>query len=164
MEIETHDYKDIRERNAAMDLALHDRIIGTEFFNFTCGDLLGYGISRYVFEYKRDKRWVVKIDLSCYSANSLEWQIWSDVEKIPQLSKWFAPCGDMTRACSVMLQRRCKIKLPHDKYPNKVPDFFSDLKYDNWGMFNGKMVCLDYASTSLVQLRKDYKLVPAKWH
>jgi len=28
--------------------------------------------------------------------------------------------------------------------PREVPEFFSDLKYDNWGWIGNKFVCHDY--------------------
>lgn len=165
MYTETFSFTDIRERHKAMELILHDRIIGTEFFNFVCGDLIGWGTSRYVFEYKNNKAWVVKIDCSNYSANNLEWQIWSEVSNVDKIKKWFAPCGRMTTCGRVMLQRRCKTNLAYDLFPKKIPDFFTDTKYQNWGMLNGKIVCFDYASTGLLKLRSDYKLVTSKfWH
>lgn len=156
-------YEDIRKRHHAMDVILHDRIVGTEFFNLVCGNLLGEGTSRFVFEYKIDKRYVVKIDCSNVSANNLEWQIWHEIAYVEKMKRWFAPIGTMTTCGRVMLQRRCKTGIPYDEYPKKIPDFFTDLKYENWGMLDGKMVCFDYASTKLLDFKFDYKLVPAKW-
>lgn len=156
-------FSNVRERHAAMDLILHDRIIGTEFFNFTCGELLGSGTSRFVFEYRPDKKYVVKIDCSNVMSNNMEWQIWHEIQFIDKLQIWFAPVTSMSTSGRVMLQRRCKTGIPYNQYHLKIPDFFTDLKYENWGMLNGKMVCFDYASTKFLDLSMNYKLVSAKW-
>lgn len=161
--LETKSYHNVRERNAAKDIILHDEIIGTEFFNFVCGDLLGSGISRYVFEYKLDKKYIVKVEYSNYNANSAEHLIWGQIEYVQKVSKWFAPIKHLTCCGRVMLQRKCQTEIAYDEYPKQVPVFFTDLKYQNWGMMDGRMVCFDYAGTLLLDLRTDYKLKNAKW-
>lgn len=161
--LETVQFANVRERNAAMDIILHDRIIGTEFFNLVCGNLLGSGVSRYVFEYKPDKKYVVKVDCSNYNANSNEYHIWEQLEYVEKMNKWFAPIKLLTTSGRVMLQRRCKTGLAYDDYPKKVPEFFTDLKYQNWGMLDRRWVCFDYASTLLLELNYNFKLKNAKW-
>ena len=44
-----------------------------------------------------------------------------------------------------------------------MPDFLQDIKDENWGMLNGRMVMFDYAMIDILKLRSDYTLVKPNW-
>jgi len=139
-----------------------NKIVSLEMCDFFLGKLLGYGVSRCVFEYSFDKRFVVKIDLSDYNANVIEANIWQHVARIPKLSKWFAPVGMLSRCGRIMFQRKCNTKTEVSKYPKNIPDFFRDVKYSNWGLLGDRVVCFDYSHVSITQLG-DNKMVKANF-
>lgn len=149
-------------RGNAIDSIIDNKIVSIELCDFILGDYLGMGISRMVFDYALDKRYVVKIDCSDRNANVIEHNIWVEaIQYEKSLQKWFAPCHTLSRCGRVMLQRKCK-QVSFDKYPKKIPDFFVDRKYQNWGLLGDKVVCFDYAGTILSNLG-NYKLVNANW-
>lgn len=147
-------------RSYAIDSIIDNKIVSLELCDFIFGELLGQGISRYVFEYKPDKKWVVKVDVSDRNANVIEHNIWSEAQ-YGKLAKYFAPCGEISRCGRIMLQRKCT-DASYDLYPKSVPSFFTDLKYGNWGLLNGKVVCFDYASV-LVTSMGENKMRKAQW-
>lgn len=151
------------DKEIMMRSIFENPIVSREVFSFLCGPMLGYGISRAVFEYAPDpKRWVVKIECDHYNANVVEWNAWQRVQ-FTDHAKWFAPCGIMSPCGRVMLQRRCKPIKSYSEYPQKVPAHFTDLKYQNWGKLNGVVVCMDYASNLLIEEGMTKKMRVAKW-
>lgn len=151
------------DRGIAMDRIINNKIVSLEILDFLCDDYLGGGISRFVFDFKLNKKFVVKIDCSDRNANVIEHNIWVEAKQYePKLQKWFAPCHELSRCGRIMLQRKCKTGIPFDQFPKKIPDFFVDRKYQNWGMLDGKMVCFDYAGTILSNLG-NFKMVDANW-
>ena len=150
------------DRGASIASIIDNKIVSLEMCDMFLGDLLGYGISRYVFDFKMDKRWVVKVDCSDRNANVIENNIFVEAMQYDKrLLRWFAPCGQMSRCGRVMLQRKCTMP-KQSQYPKNIPDFFVDTKYQNWGLLNGKVVCFDYAGTILSKLG-NYKMIPADW-
>jgi len=149
------------DRNQALREISEDMIVTNEFQNFILGDLLGYGISRYVFDYKPDDKYVIKIDLSNYNANVIEFNVWKDVEYTKH-AKWFAPIKHMSPCGRILLQEKCIIE-NIDKYPNELPEYMSDIKISNFGWLNGKFVCFDYAGTNLITKGLTSKLKKVKW-
>ena len=122
--------------------------IGLEIIDFICGDFLGSGIHREVYDYNLDPKYVVKIDISeeC-GDNSIEWRIWNNVMHTTDGTKnWFAPCSWISTNGRIMLQR--KTKPLYDKFkniPEKIPAYFTDIKPDNFGWIGNQIVAHDYA-------------------
>lgn len=108
------------------------------------GHKLGAGIHRLVYEYRPDPAWVVKVACECPNINVLEEEVWSSIKEA-DMSKWFAPCGRISECGIFLLQRKVE-SLPIAQYPTHVPSFFGDLKYTNFGLYQGRFVCCDYAS------------------
>lgn len=148
-------------RNEAINTILSNKIISTDFANYFLGNYIGCGISRYVFEHPDNKNWVYKIDASEYNANVLEFDVWSRVQHVKNVSKWFAPCGKMSRCGRIMLQRRCK---PLTDYPKIIPHFLTDIKPDNFGLLDGRVVCFDYAGNLLMENGMSLKMKKANWY
>ena len=80
--------------------------------------------------------------------NYREFHTWSEVG-FTQWSKWFAPVVAISEDGRKLLQVRA---INSGKPVGKVPEFFSDLKEDNWGWLNGHAVCLDYGYTKLATM------------
>lgn len=119
-----------------------------ECFQTLCGDYLGTGLSREVYQCAFDPTLVIKIeskDGDSYFQNVREWTLWRDAVRVGvRASKWFAPCVFISPCGLYLVQKKC-IPLGADKLPRRVPVFFTDIKRDNWGDYNGRPVCYDYA-------------------
>ncbi len=117
-------------------------------FNLFTGDWLGEGVHRTVFECTLDPRYVVKIEhepMRRYFANVLEMKFWSEHSDNKRIAAWLAPCHMMSPDGRALLQRRVD-PIPQDyTMPDKMPSFLNDFKRSNYGLFDGKLVCFDYA-------------------
>lgn len=47
----------------------------------------------------------------------------------------------------ILLQHKASPIVDRSALPEQVPAFLSDLKPENFGMLDGRLVCLDYAMT-----------------
>ena len=117
-------------------------------FNLLCGQKLGEGIHREVFECSLRSDLVVKVETSDlrYFANVLEMKFWNDHEYYNKVAKWLAPCEFLSPDGRVLLQKRCD-PLPNSYRFPKMPAFLSDLKVSNFGIYENRLVCVDYAMT-----------------
>ena len=119
-------------------------------FNLLCGKLLGEGIHRKVFECRLRDDLVVKVESEenwRYFANVLEMRFWNDHEHYKKVADWLAPCEYLSPDGRILLQRKASPILERSVLPEQVPAFLSDLKPENFGMLDGRLVCLDYAMT-----------------
>lgn len=122
--------------------------IGLDIINFVCGDLIGQGCFRDVFEYNLDKNYVVKIAREDdASDNYVEWRIWSNVKYTTDGTKdWFAPCSWISSNGRVMLQRKTQPLKSREKHiPEKIPAYFTDIKEANFGWIGNQLVAHDYS-------------------
>lgn len=120
-----------------------------EAFNVLAGEKLGEGIHRQVFECKLRPDLVVKVENDDwrYFANVLEMKFWNDHEHYEKVAKWLAPCEQLSPDGRVLLQKRADPLGQNDELPGELPAFLSDLKRENFGRIDGRLVCLDYAMT-----------------
>lgn len=125
--------------------SLTSTIAGKEFFEFVCGDLLGCGIHRVVFEYKPDPTCVIKYQYQPGFENMKEWELWDGLQLTP-ISDWLAPCVSISENGIWMVQKRTKPLPDNYKYPDRVPRFMTDLKRANFGIYKGRLVSHDYAN------------------
>ena len=119
-----------------------------DFIDLFCGEHLGSGVSRDVYVYQIDPRWVIKIETpDSEGDNWAEWRVWNTVKYTTDGTKdWFAPCDWISRAGRVMLQKRTKpIETKEKKIPEKIPAFFTDVKDSNFGWIGNQLVCHDYS-------------------
>jgi len=130
-------------------------------FNLLCGELIGRGISRTVYECTIDPSLVVKVEDAEHRrfANVFENAFWQDYQHAPKVARWLAPCVKLSVGGRVLLQRRAE-PLPRDYLlPDKLPAFLTDHKASNFGLIQGQLVCVDYAVTVLspnLALRRTY--------
>lgn len=127
-----------------IDLKEHfSSVVAKDVSSLLLGRSLGYGSSRAIFEHATDPGLIVKIEDGAGSFHNIaEWQVWNSV-KHTTLARWFAPVVHIASAGSVLVMKKCD-ELRTEELPAEVPAFFTDLKPENWGRYEGRAVCLDY--------------------
>ena len=110
--------------------------------DLTFGTLLGNGAYRNVYELKLNPTYVIKYERTRTFCNAQEWLIWQEVQGT-DLERWFAPCHLISQDGAFLIQQRTK---PVSKLPAELPDFFADLKPENFGRLNGRLVAHDYGN------------------
>ena len=138
--------------------------IARDFFNVMAGKWLGGGIGRGVYVLGTDPSLVVKIETANHSfQNVSEWGVWEELEATDnKVLKWFAPCHYISPCGMILIQARTR-PLDKSRFPDKMPSFFTDLKYQNFGMFDGRIVAHDYGYTRLVYLGSTARMRIANW-
>lgn len=125
--------------------------LARDLINFCTGKRLGAGIDREVFDWPFDKTLVLKVETSGFQ-NVREYEIWDEIKHQEKYAKNFAPCVWISPCGCYLLQKKTHA-IPKEDYPEKVPSFFFDTKYDNYGILveEGKrrFVVHDYGSFSL---------------
>lgn len=119
-------------------------------FNLLCGDKLGEGIHRNVFECRLRDDLVVKVekeDAWRFFANVHEMKFWSDYQDNSAIAKWLAPCDYLSPDGRILLQKRVRMVQPMDAVPDALPQFLTDIKRGNFGWIGEQLVAVDYAIT-----------------
>lgn len=116
-------------------------------FNLLCGDKIGGGIHRTVYTCRLREDLVVKVesDEHRFFANVFEYKFWADNSYCEAIAKWLAPCKYLSPDARILLQRRAEPLPKGYTMPEKLPTFLTDLKRENFGLLDGKFVCVDYA-------------------
>lgn len=130
--------------------------VNTDLIRMFLGEKLGAGGSRSVYEFNPNpEKYVVKIEPLATESNANEFLIWAEVCGLmgskSWVKDWFAPVLWMSPDAKVLIMERTK-QFKYDKNgqsipdlrPSKVPDFFMDVKYDNFGYIGDRLVCHDY--------------------
>ncbi len=140
-------------------------IVSVDLFNLMCGKWLGGGVSRGVYVLSIDQSLVIKIETTSHSfQNVSEWEIWNYLEGYDtDTMNWFAPCHYISPCGTILIQARTT-PLDKSQAPKKVPAFFTDTKYQNFGMYDGRVVAHDYGYHNFVRLGSSCKLKRAQWH
>ena len=127
-----------------------------ESFNLLCGEKIGYGMSREVFECALLPGYVVKVETEHHRfQNIMEWQTWESVKHAPA-SRWFAECRWISPNGKILIQERTRPPGPSE-FLERVPIWFTDLKRTNWGMADTNkankrfLVCHDYGTGLMLQ-------------
>lgn len=119
-------------------------------FNLLCGEKLGSGIHRDVFECRLRDDLVVKVEQEQEwrrFANVLEMEFWHKWQDYQPVSKWLAPCHYLSPDGRILLQQKVNVCNSFDTLPTELPAFLTDLKPGNYGWLKGQFVCVDYAMT-----------------
>lgn len=136
------------------------RVVSMDIIDTLCGDKIGRGMSREVYECRIDPSYVVKIEIEAGSfQNIIEHGFWHDNSDNKLVSKWLAPCGWISANGAVLLQKKVS-PIRKEELPKKVPEFLTDIQLKNYGILNGKFVCFDYGLTIP---RVSLKLKKATW-
>lgn len=142
---------------------MNDNETYLDMFNFACGQLLGEGVSRKTFVCRFNDSFVLKVETPQVWRgfdNVREWEFWRDNQGNKAITKWLCPCQTLSPDGRILMQHRAQ-PLPSDYVmPEKIPEFLTDLKRENFGLYRGKLVCVDYALTII---KVSAKLTKAKW-
>ncbi len=116
-------------------------------YNLLCGDKLGEGCYRTVFECTLLPDLVVKVEngTSRRFCNVLEDEFWAHNKDVAAVAKWLAPCKFISPDGRILLQRRTDPIPGHFELPAQIPHFLNDVKKSNFGLLDGRLVCHDYA-------------------
>lgn len=117
-----------------------------DFVNLFCGGVIAQGSSRRVYEHALDPTLVVKIEVydDRRFPNVNEYRIWNLVnDHFPALTRWFAPCIAISPYGSVLIQKKTS---PLVSFPSRLPGFLEDVKFSNFGVYDGRVVMHDYAN------------------
>lgn len=128
-------------------------------------DFLSSGGSRKVFVIRYSQKEVLKVATSAVIQNVMEWDIWQSFSETEEGKLWLAECYNMSDDGKVLVQERLTIlnDINDPRLPKKVPNFFTDLKVQNWGVDSqGRVKCCDYG-TSLILQDEPWKLKKAMW-
>lgn len=131
------------------DFGLTARAV-SELLGTVLGEKLGAGVSREVFTSPIDPSVVFKVE--AYSQvdkgwgfqNVEEYLTWKDLEGHEEYARWLAPCKAISSSGIILVQHRVS-PIPKDfPLPDEMPDFLTDFKRANYGLLDGRLVCLDY--------------------
>jgi hypothetical protein len=75
----------------------------------------------------------------------MEMKIWSDNQHREAIARWLAPCHMLSPDGLIMLQQRVEPIRDSDTLPDMIPAFLTDIKRENFGWYDGRIVCVDYA-------------------
>lgn len=136
------------------------------------GRRLGEGVGRRVYLCETDATKVVKIEGDAYSyQNQHEHHVWQQLQGT-EWAKYLAPVHGISHSGAVLLMERVlPLRGMHtDKFAGKVkalknvwlPRFLTDLKRENYGWLNGRIVACDYGS-ALMFCNQPLKLRKVKW-
>ena len=130
--------------------------------SFFLGEKLGSGCYRDVFDFFWNKNYVIKIAISTEGRqeNLLESRI-HDCMLETNYIKHFAKVLGVSASGEFLIMEKAE-KRPPSQYPEKVPHFFSDLKYDNYGWIGKRFVCFDYGNL-MVTNGMTNKMKKANW-
>jgi hypothetical protein len=135
----------------------------TELFDFMLGQRLDYGAFREVFVLKHDPSLVIKVatEKQGQIENMVDYKMWQLLDMTPS-AKWFAPIIDISDNGKYLIQKRIE-PLPKSQYPEKIPSFFTDTKYVNFGWLEGVgFVCCDLGSINITK-GLPTQLIKASW-
>lgn len=134
--------------------------VNRELLTMMIGETLGAGEFRIVFEHAHRKDLVLKFETRARSfQNIAEWDFWNDNKKNKKIALWLAPC-EFISPCGIILAQKKTIKPTKADYPKAVPEFLTDLKRTNFGMYQGRLVAHDYG---LYNVKTPTKRKKAKW-
>lgn len=127
-----------------------------DLFNLMAGEELGRGKYRIVYDNHLMPGTVIKQDSGENHSNLMEWILWNEYKDTP-LGKWMAPCDYISPRGIWLIQKKTIPALP-GSFPKRVPALFCDLKPENWGCYEGRVVCHDYGNNALFTVAQN----PAK--
>lgn len=128
------------------------------------GKKISHGASRSVYECRLRKDLVVKIETKGQSfSNATEWQIWQEAEYYG-ITEWLAPCEFISPSGIVLIQKKTTPAPLDFVYPIEIPAFFADIKKENFGLLEGRLVCHDYGNHHCFRLAlQNKKLQKVEW-
>jgi hypothetical protein len=131
--------------NAVNSIVQNSDVI-TDMVNTLCGQHIGDGLYRSVYEYQLDRNYVIKLEGTSTNCNLVEYLIWEEVQGLigdmAWVKDWFAPVKWISPNGRILVMKKTK-KTDKPK-PDKIPKFLWDVKENNFGWIGDKYVCHDY--------------------
>lgn len=112
-------------------------------FSLLCGSLIGEGQYRKVFNCTFRDDLVVKVDQGGRH-NLWEWGNWHLFKDDEAVLPWLCPCHHISAEGRILIMSKAS-PIRQSEIPAELPSFANDLKYGNLGMFEGRLVIIDYA-------------------
>lgn len=126
------------------------------------GAKLGEGCARKVYLLRQNPAYVAKIEGGAGSfQNVAEWDAWSWLQG-SKIAPWFAPCEWISANGVILVQQRAE-PVRRGELPKRLPSILVDLKLENFGMIEGRLVCIDYGTIGSKLRDSPMALAPAKW-
>lgn len=120
--------------------------VSRDFFNLMCGEKISHGMTRVVYECRVDPTKVIKFETgSGEFQNVIEWDTWLDM-KNGKAAKFLAPCHFISPCGTILIMERTFKPIKGYKWPKNMPAWFTDFKYQNFGMLGKRLVCHDYGT------------------
>lgn len=139
------------------------------FTNTIANDLLNLFARRHIADgstrtvYRINTEQIAKFECDAGRfQNVMEWETW-EIVKHTKYKEWFAPCIEISDNGSILVQAFCRDLEPAE-LPEKLPVFFCDVKKENFGMYEGHVVCRDYGNSYLIDRGfNTKKMKKAEW-
>lgn len=135
-----------------IDLALSFDL-SYDMLDILCGEKVGEGNTRIVFDCNLMPGYVVKIEKDITSHdNTMEYEMWYSVKHQPEKAKWLAEVKWLSNNGRILIQKKAKKITDRNKknIPSEVPAFLSDMKFENYGFIGKQFVCFDYAFSGML--------------
>jgi len=139
----------------------YSQLIYDELVDLIAADHLGKGLSRDVFVYRLDPKYVIKFEQPGYYQNITEFMAYKKLMKTPA-GKWLAPCQWISDNGHILMQTRTE-PLGWEERPKKMPRFFCDFKITNYGTYQGRVVCHDYGTNNFTLHGSKCVMRKASW-
>ena len=138
------------------------KLVFKEAFRLLCGQQIGVGQSRIVYDSPMLRGMVIKVEAGAQNfQNVLEYEAWCRVRGT-EFEKWFAPVEYISPSGLVLVMRKTA-SIPAEQYPIKMPKFFTDFKRSNYGLLNGQVVCHDYGTSLLFEHGMTKAMKTVEW-
>jgi len=127
-----------------------------------CGDKLGEGTTRRVYVCRLNEQYVVKVEpRGTAFQNVEEWKAWWWACG-HQKRHWLAPCEFISPCGLILIQQRVT-PLRRGEHPRTIPAWLADLKKENFGMLDGKVVACDYGTVLSGFREASSKPIKPRW-
>lgn len=137
--------------------------VAGDLFGLMVGRFIGKGIGREVYENNLDPTTVIKFETPERSfQNVMEWETWQIVQEADEFRHWLAPCVAISPCGIVLIQKRCLALRPGEG-PKKVPAWLTDIKHNNWGLYEGRPVAVDYGFNAVFDGIKAGRMRKVTW-
>lgn len=124
--------------------------LSRDVYDLLVGDHIATGYTREVHACIAHPDCVVKLENNAKSFHNIyEHQVWEKV-KDTKFAKWFAPVHSISSNGTVLIMKRTT-KPRLEDLPAEIPAFFTDVKPENFGMYEGRIVCHDYGFHKLIE-------------
>jgi hypothetical protein len=126
-------------------------------------EMIGEGAHRRVYTLKDWPDYVVKIEkhASVATTNIIEMQTW--LEAPAEHDKWLAPARAYAAFGFLLFQDRTTPVKDISEMPERIPNWLTDTKIQNWGWLKDRVVCHDYGMNLAMIKGMTRRMYRPKW-